>query len=71
MKIKVNNENAPDIDQSCWYVHGVRKTEALLRFLEVEDFDAAIIFARTKTGTLDITELLEKMVSVLPHLMVI
>ena len=36
------------------------KNEALLRFLEVEDFDAAIIFARTKTGTLDITELLEK-----------
>ncbi len=60
VKIKVNNENAPDIEQSCWYVHGVRKNEALLRFLEVEDFDAAIIFARTKTATLDITELLEK-----------
>ena len=60
VKIKVNNDNAPDIEQSCWYVHGVRKNEALLRFLEVEDFDAAIIFARTKTATLDITELLEK-----------
>ncbi|THA10036.1 DEAD/DEAH box helicase [Rodentibacter pneumotropicus] len=60
VKIKVNNENAPDIEQSCWYVNGVRKNEALLRFLEVEDFDAAIIFARTKTATLDITELLEK-----------
>lgn len=60
VKIKVNNENAPDIEQRCWYVHGVRKTEALLRFLEVEDFDAAIIFTRTKTGTLEITELLEK-----------
>ncbi|OOF49952.1 ATP-dependent RNA helicase [Rodentibacter genomosp. 1] len=60
VKIKVNNENAPDIEQNCWYVHGVRKNEALLRFLEVEDFDAAIIFARTKTATLDITELLEK-----------
>lgn len=60
VKIKVNNENAPDIEQNCWYVHGVRKNEALLRFLEVEEFDAAIIFARTKTATLDITELLEK-----------
>ena len=60
VKIKVNNENAPDIEQNCWYVHGVRKSEALLRFLEVEDFDAAIIFTRTKTGTLEITELLEK-----------
>ena len=37
-----------------------RKNDALLRFLEVEDFDAAIIFTRTKTGTLDVTELLEK-----------
>ena len=27
VKIKVNNENAPDIEQSCWYVHGVRKTK--------------------------------------------
>ena len=39
-----------------WYVHGVRKNEALLRFLEVEEFDAAIILLATKTGTLDITE---------------
>ena len=60
VKIKVNKENAPDIEQNCWYVNGFRKTEALLRFLEVEDFDAAILFTRTKTGTLDITELLEK-----------
>ena len=60
VKIKVNNDNAPDIEQNCWYVQGFRKNEALLRFLEVEDFDAAIIFTRTKTGTLDVTELLEK-----------
>ena len=60
VKIKVNKENAPDIEQNCWYVNGFRKAEALLRFLEVEDFDAAILFTRTKTGTLDITELLEK-----------
>ena len=60
VKIKVNNDNAPDIEQNCWYVQGFRKNEALLRFLEVEEFDAAIIFTRTKTGTLDVTELLEK-----------
>lgn len=60
VKIKVNNDNAPDIEQNCWYVQGFRKNDALLRFLEVEDFDAAIIFTRTKTGTLDVTELLEK-----------
>ena len=60
VKIKVNNDNAPDIEQNCWYVQGFRNNDALLRFLEVEEFDAAIIFTRTKTGTLDVTELLEK-----------
>ena len=60
VKIKATQQSAPDIAQSCWYVHGFRKNDALLRFLEVEDFDAAIIFTRTKSGTLDVTELLEK-----------
>ena len=60
VKIQATQQNLPDITQSCWYVNGVRKNEALLRFVEVEDFDAAIIFVRTKTATLDIAELLEK-----------
>ena len=60
VKIKATQQSAPDIAQSCWYVHGFRKNDALLRFLEVEDFDAAIIFTRTKTGTLGVTEFLEK-----------
>ncbi|MGQ0287109.1 DEAD/DEAH box helicase [Pasteurellaceae bacterium 22721_9_1] len=60
VKIQSTQRTNPDISQSCWYVRGFRKNDALLRFLEVEDFDAAIVFTRTKTGTLDITELLEK-----------
>lgn len=60
VKIQSTQRTAPDITQSCWFVNGFRKNEALLRFLEVEEFDAAIIFTRTKTATLDITELLEK-----------
>ncbi|MDG6897213.1 DEAD/DEAH family ATP-dependent RNA helicase [Actinobacillus delphinicola] len=60
IKIKASKTTAPDITQSCWYVRGFRKNEALLRFLEVEDFDAAIIFTRTKSGTMDITALLER-----------
>lgn len=60
VKIQSTQRTTPDITQSCWYVRGFRKNDALLRFLEVEDFDAAIIFTRTKTGTLDVTELLEK-----------
>ncbi|KGQ71415.1 DEAD/DEAH box helicase [Chelonobacter oris] len=60
VKIQATQQNLPDITQSCWYVNGVRKNEALLRFLEVEEFDAAIIFVRTKTATLDLADLLEK-----------
>lgn len=60
VKIKATERSAPDIDQSYWLVNGFRKNDALLRFLEVEDFDAAIIFTRTKTGTIDITELCER-----------
>ena len=60
VKIKATQRSAPDITQSYWLVNGFRKNDALLRFLEVEEFDAAIIFTRTKTGTVDITELCER-----------
>ncbi|MDO4697661.1 MAG: DEAD/DEAH box helicase [Pasteurellaceae bacterium] len=60
IKIKATQRSAPDITQSYWLVNGFRKNDALLRFLEVEAFDAAIIFTRTKTGTTDVTELLER-----------
>ncbi|MCX8579792.1 DEAD/DEAH family ATP-dependent RNA helicase [Gilliamella sp. B2717] len=60
VQIKGTNQAAPDIDQSYWLVRGMRKNEAIIRFLEAEDFDAAIIFVRTKTATLDVAEVLEK-----------
>ena len=60
VQIKSTNQTAPDIDQSYWLVRGMRKNEAVIRFLEAEDFDAAIIFVRTKTATLDVAEVLEK-----------
>lgn len=60
VKIQGTLRSAPDITQSYWLVNGFRKNDALLRFLEVEEFDAAIIFTRTKTGTTDVTELLER-----------
>ncbi|WGE77857.1 DEAD/DEAH box helicase [Actinobacillus equuli subsp. haemolyticus] len=60
VKIQATQRSAPDITQSYWLVNGFRKNDALLRFLEVEEFDAAIIFTRTKTGTIDITELCER-----------
>ncbi|WP_081299341.1 DEAD/DEAH family ATP-dependent RNA helicase [Gilliamella sp. Gris1-4] len=60
VQIKGTNQTAPDINQSYWLVRGMRKNEAIVRFLEAEDFDAAIIFVRTKSATLDVAEVLEK-----------
>ncbi|MBK4765153.1 MAG: DEAD/DEAH box helicase [Pantoea sp. Brub] len=57
--IKSNSSTRPDINQSYWPTCG-RKIDALMRFLEVEDFDAAIIFVRTKNATLEISSTLEK-----------
>lgn len=60
VRIQSSVVNRPDISQSYWTVHGLRKNEALVRFLEAEDFDAAIIFVRTKNATLEVAEALER-----------
>ncbi|MFS7252355.1 DEAD/DEAH family ATP-dependent RNA helicase [Rahnella rivi] len=60
VRIQSSVTTRPDISQSYWTVHGLRKNEALVRFLEAEDFDAAIIFVRTKSATLEVAEALER-----------
>lgn len=59
VRIQSSVTTRPDISQSYWAVYGMRKNEALVRFLEAEDFDAAIIFVRTKNATLEVAEALE------------
>ncbi|MGL9760076.1 MAG: DEAD/DEAH family ATP-dependent RNA helicase [Symbiopectobacterium sp.] len=60
VRIQSSVTTRPDISQSYWTVHGMRKNEALVRFLEAENFDAAIIFVRTKNATLEVAEALER-----------
>ncbi|UDG81536.1 ATP-dependent RNA helicase DeaD [Candidatus Profftia lariciata] len=60
VRIQSSINTRPDISQSYWSVFGIRKNEALIRFLEAEDFDAAIIFVRTKNATLEVAEALER-----------
>lgn len=61
VRIQSSVTTRPDISQSYWRVGGgYRKNEALVRFLEAEDFDAAIIFVRTKNATLEVAEALER-----------
>jgi ATP-dependent RNA helicase DeaD len=59
VKIKAKTSTVENIEQKCWIVRGVNKLDALTRMLETEEFDGAIIFARTKTATVELAEKLE------------
>lgn len=57
--IKSKTTTVASINQRYWQVTGVHKLDALTRMLEVEDFDAMLIFVRTKTSTIELAEKLE------------
>ena len=49
--IKSRTTTAASIRQRYWIVSGLHKLDALTRLLEVEPFEAMIVFARTKVAT--------------------
>ncbi|MXP56452.1 DEAD/DEAH family ATP-dependent RNA helicase [Pantoea sp. Mhis] len=59
IRIPTNVTTLPNINQSYWAAYG-RKTDALVRFLEADDFDAAIVFVRTQNATLEVSKILER-----------
>lgn len=59
VKTEVQTTTAETIRQRYWLVSGIHKLDALTRVLEVETFDAMIIFVRTKTATVELAEKLE------------
>ncbi|MCK5818332.1 MAG: DEAD/DEAH box helicase [Psychromonas sp.] len=59
IKINTAKSTVENIEQKCWIVRGVNKLDALTRMLETEEFDGVIIFARTKTATVELAERLE------------
>ncbi len=59
IKIQSKTSTVSTISQKYWQVTGTHKLDALTRILEVEDFDAMIIFVRTKTATVELAEKLE------------
>ncbi|PIP80236.1 MAG: ATP-dependent RNA helicase [Gammaproteobacteria bacterium CG22_combo_CG10-13_8_21_14_all_40_8] len=54
--IETRTSTAETIKQVFWPVTGVNKLDALTRILEAEDFDAMIIFVRTKNATEELAE---------------
>lgn len=60
VKIRSATTTVAAIKQRYWQVRGADKLEALTRMLEVEEeFEAALIFVRTKLATVDLAEKLE------------
>ncbi len=56
VQVKTKTQTAETINQRFWPVTGVNKLDALTRILEAEDFDAMIIFVRTKNATEELAE---------------
>jgi len=59
ISIKARTATADTIRQRYWSVSGLHKLDALTRILEVEPFDAMIMFVRTKTATAELAQRLE------------
>jgi ATP-dependent RNA helicase DeaD len=59
ISIKARTATAESVRQRYWVVSGLHKLDALTRILEVEAFDAVLIFVRTKTATTELAERLE------------
>ncbi|QFU77454.1 DEAD/DEAH box helicase [Halioglobus maricola] len=54
--IEVQTMTNQSIRQRVWMMAGVHKLDALTRILEVEDFDAVIVFVRTRIATTEIAD---------------
>lgn len=56
IKIAAKTTTAATIRQRVWTVSGTHKLDALTRILEAESFDAVLVFVRTKTATVELSE---------------
>lgn len=59
ISITARNSTVSTIEQVYWNAR-VHKNKAIVRFLEAEDYDASIVFVRTRNDTVQLAELLER-----------
>jgi ATP-dependent RNA helicase DeaD len=57
--IKGKSGTAANIKQTYWMVSGLHKLDALTRIVEAAEFDAMLVFVRTKQSTVDLAERLQ------------
>ncbi len=59
IRIKARTSTVETINQRFWQVKGLHKLDALTRILEAEEIDGMLVFVRTKTATVELSERLE------------
>jgi len=59
ISIAARTATAESVRQRYWMVSGLHKLDALTRILEVEPFEAVLIFVRTKVATAELAERLD------------
>ncbi|MCQ8877770.1 DEAD/DEAH box helicase [Pseudoalteromonas shioyasakiensis] len=57
--ISARNSTVSSVEQVFWNAH-VHKNKAIVRFLEAEQYEGAIVFVRTRNDTVQLAELLER-----------
>ncbi|WP_404339120.1 DEAD/DEAH box helicase [Pseudoalteromonas mariniglutinosa] len=57
--ISARNSTVASVEQVFWNAH-VHKNKAIVRFLEAEQYEGAIVFVRTRNDTVQLAELLER-----------
>ncbi|MDO6444243.1 DEAD/DEAH box helicase [Colwellia sp. 1_MG-2023] len=60
VKIAAVKKEKANITQYAWKVSGIQKITALTRIAEIVEYDAMIIFVRTRNDTVDVAEKLER-----------
>lgn len=60
VRVESSQKARPNITQKVWKVTGISKITALHRLAETMDYDAMLVFVRTRNDTLELAEQLEK-----------
>ena len=55
VRIDAKTTTASTVRQRFWYVSGLHKLDAMARLLEVEPYEAVLVFVKTKTDAEDVT----------------
>ncbi|WP_221794928.1 DEAD/DEAH box helicase [Oceanobacter mangrovi] len=59
VKIQTKTTTNDKITQKYWFVAGAHKNDALLRLAETEEFDAMMVFVRTKQATEEVADFMQ------------